>query len=268
MSSRFGDSGGAANWKVSYEVDFAAQPDQLLNADGVYAIAGRNWTVENSANKHAGATGMRITNGIGLRLPSESNPATQIWQTYRLEPMIGTALPIAESDAHKPWIAMIHAGTSVGWGSILYAGVEYPAVSPRWNTFVELSIDTGATAWNAWSCRSYRGDATLTNLESSTARILTGNDIAQLEWPFGAGPWRNMITRFGVFANGDWLTPMSNAEMLQANCSQSLTRNGTAIPSKTLMSPANWRFFLTTHFCSVGAGYETIVKKVKFLTSG
>lgn len=55
-----------ADWTTVFDLDFAAQPNQALNPDGVYVIGGFNWTKFNSANE-AAATNIVAGSGLQIR---------------------------------------------------------------------------------------------------------------------------------------------------------------------------------------------------------
>ncbi|MDP9002367.1 MAG: hypothetical protein M3O46_19925 [Myxococcota bacterium] len=57
---------GAGAWTTLLDLDFTAQPTQVFAADGVFVIAGKNWTKVNSASEGAH---MNILNGTGLQMP-------------------------------------------------------------------------------------------------------------------------------------------------------------------------------------------------------
>jgi hypothetical protein len=55
-----------SGWQTTLDVDFSAQPNQSLAANGTYTIAGvAGWQRENAAND---AVGMAIVNGSGLNI--------------------------------------------------------------------------------------------------------------------------------------------------------------------------------------------------------
>jgi hypothetical protein len=57
------DLGTIGQWNLLHEVDFAAQPSQLLAPDGTYVINGLSWTKANTAGE---LENTRIVNGTGL----------------------------------------------------------------------------------------------------------------------------------------------------------------------------------------------------------
>jgi hypothetical protein len=57
------DLGTIGQWNLLYEVDFAAQPSQVLAPDGAYVIHGLSWMKANTAGE---LENTRIVNGTGL----------------------------------------------------------------------------------------------------------------------------------------------------------------------------------------------------------
>jgi hypothetical protein len=257
MTSRFGDAPGGSKWNLSYEVDFAAAPTQALNIDGVYAIGGRNWTVENSANTFVGHPGMRIVNGTGLYLPSESDPAMQYWPQFRGEPMIGAALD-GDLENDTPMMCQVHMGPNSLQGCELYFGFEYPSPLTM-NVGIRLNIDGNDTVFNGWGMWNMLSPTYRDVIHNSTKRVV-GNNIGQLKCPLGVLPGGPLWMLSGIDADGDWLIPERLATLFKYHWIYYEDPGGDVTRATT--DPRNWRFFLSCHFAAVHQTYEQVVRKI------
>jgi hypothetical protein len=81
-------------WRDLVAIDFSAQPNQVIAADGLVTIGGIDWTVKNFANQ-AGGSVFSVENGRGLRLGASSvTGQTPIFTSSRTTPRV--LLPLSQ----------------------------------------------------------------------------------------------------------------------------------------------------------------------------
>lgn len=262
MSSRFGSAGLTAadlpQWRTYFDIDFVAEPSQLLNADGAYAIAGFPAVVENTANAHVGAT-MQIVNGTGLYLPCHT--AGNVYNTNRLAPLL--RFPVGGLTNTTPVRAQFLVGARTNGQGDTFLSFEYPSTANRNCKCVGFYLTAPNSTIDNHSVYYVRQNTNQTVVSAVGATLTADPDIGGILARDGVGPTSNFVVEVGRDADGDWARPTALAQVTETNQPVGTVVNifGT---TRAIQDPANWGIALSMHSTAVGA-FHQIIERLRVL---
>jgi hypothetical protein len=175
------------SWKTALDLDFSVQPNQLLNADGDYVIAGKTWTKANSAGDQAA---MQIINGTGLRVTPKAG--TDLWAWNYSVPCITIPLPnvVTGLDTKTPlriWLYLAASNHAADYDGALFA---IRRVCP-WQSYLGLK-----RGWDGGN--RLTGFTGLNNGSLDIVQMAVTPNVYVLEMPYGA------MSYHGTFFQGAW----------------------------------------------------------------
>lgn len=198
----------APGWTTTYELDFSAQPNQTINADGNYVIDGKTWAKSNSANDRVA---MAIVNGTGLVIQPAISALAGLTRTA---PMI--RLPL--SNLTFPSAFSKSSGMRVGIYMSAYAA---PGGAFNGNKFW-FGLDSGSPLWGLYMSANFAASNTLCtcglggNINNANAETTDGgganavNFATTKAWVFeqqsmiGFGNYPFMTSYTGADAAAAW----------------------------------------------------------------